>query len=98
MASILGAILKSKKVAGAIKSVKPTLGLRKTAEYKLKTGYKRGASKGYTDTIRAAGAEITGKLKKTSEGLEKLTKTLKKQKDIIDKPSKTKHYYAPKDF
>ena len=35
---------------------------------------------------------------KTAEGLGKLTKTLKKQKDIIDKPSKTKHYYAPKDF
>ena len=36
-------------------------------------------------SIRAAGAEITGKVKKTAEGLEKLTKTLKKQKDIIDK-------------
>ena len=94
----LSLLLKGKKVAGAIKSVKPTLGLRKTAEYKLKTGYKRGASKGYTDTIRAAGAEVTGKLKKTAKELEKLTKTLKKQKDIIDKPSKTKHYYAPKDF
>ena len=81
----LSLLLKGKKVAGAIKSVKPTLGLRKTSEYKLKTGYKRGASIGYADTIRAAGAEITGKLKKTAEGLEKLTKTLKKQKDIIDK-------------
>ena len=94
----LNILLKGKKVAGAIKSVKPTLGLRKTAEYKLKTGYKRGASTGYADTIRAAGAEITGKLKKTAEGLDKLTKTLKKQKDIIDKPSTTKHYYPPKDF
>ena len=81
----LSILLKGKKVAGVIKGVKPTSGLRKTAEYKLKTGYKRGTSIGYADTIRAAGAEITGKLKKTSEGLEKLTKTLKKQKDIIDK-------------
>ena len=90
----LSLLLKGKKVAGAIKSVKPTLGLRKTLDYKLKTGYKRGASKGYTDTIKAAGDQITGKLKKTAGELEKLTKTLKKQKDIIE----TKHYYPPKDF
>ena len=48
----LSILLKGKKVAGVIKGVKPTLGLRKTAEYKLKTGYKRGASKGYTEAMK----------------------------------------------
>ena len=41
--------------------------------------------KKFTDVIKAAGDQITGKLKKTAAGLENLTKTLKKQKDIIDK-------------
>ena len=91
----LSLLLKGRKVAGAIKSVKP---FSKTGGKTVKEWKSAVTNKKFHDSIRAAGDQITGKLKKTAEGLEKLTKTLKKQKDIIDKPSKTKHYYAPKDF
>ena len=40
--------------------------------------------KKFTDAIKEAGAQITGKLKKTAAELEKLNKTLKKQKKILD--------------
>ena len=78
----LGLLLKGKKVAGAIKRVKP---FSKTGGKTVKEWKSAVTNKKFHDSIRAAGAEITGKLKKTAEGLEKLTKTLKKQKDIIDK-------------
>ena len=89
----LSLLLKGKKVAGAIKSVKPTLGLRKTLDYKLKTGYKRGFSKGYTDTaakakLDSAKFNLKETFKKSDEVLGKLKKTVQK----------TKHYYPPKDF
>ena len=76
------ALMKGKKVAGAIKSVKPfsKTGGKTVSEWKSTVAHKK-----YTDAIKAAGAHITGKLKKTAAGLEELTKTLKKQKDIIDK-------------
>ena len=50
-------LLKEKKgTVGIIKNIVPTLGKKKTAEYLLKTAYKRGTSKGY--------AEVMAKLKK----------------------------------
>ena len=50
-------LLKDKKdTVGVIKKIAPTLGKSKTADYLLKTGYKRGASKGY--------AEVMAKVKK----------------------------------
>jgi len=75
-------LLKGKKVAGAIKSVKPfsKTGGKTVSEWKSAVTNKK-----FHDSIRAAGAEITGKLNKTAAGLEKLTKTLKKQKNIIGK-------------
>ena len=78
----LSLLLKGRKVAGAIKSVKP---FSKTGGKTVKEWKSAVTNKKFHDSIRAAGAEITGKVKKTAEGLEKLTKTLKKQKDIIDK-------------
>mgnify|MGYP003653238587 FL=1 len=78
----LNILLKGKKVAGAIKSVKP---FSKTGGKTVKEWKSAVTNKKFHDSIRAAGDQITGKLKKTAEGLEKLTKTLKKQKDIIDK-------------
>ena len=49
----LSILLKSKKATvGVIKSITPTLGKSKTAEYLLKTAYKRGASKGYTQAMK----------------------------------------------
>ena len=82
MASILGAILKSKKVAGAIKSVKP---FSKTGGKTVSEWKDAVTNKKFHDSIRVAGDQITGKLKKTARELEKLTKTLKKQQDIMDK-------------
>ena len=78
----LSLLLKGKKVAGVIKSVKP---FSKTGAKSVEHWKSVVTTKKLHDSIRAAGAEITGKVKKTAEGLEKLTKTLKKQKDIIDK-------------
>ena len=46
-------LLKGKKSMGVIKEIAPTLGLKKTLEYKLKTAYKRGASKGYTEAAKS---------------------------------------------
>ena len=47
-------LLKDKKgTVSVIKKIAPTLGLKKTLEYKLKTAYKRGASKGYTEASKS---------------------------------------------
>ena len=73
------AYLKSQK--SAIKSVKPgtDLGGKTVKEWKSKVKHKK-----YLDAIRDAGHEITGKLKKSAEKLNKLNETLKKQKKILD--------------
>ena len=73
------AYLKSQK--SAIKGVKPgtNLGGKTVKEWKSAI-----TSKKLNESIRAAGAQITGKLKKTAAELEKLTTTLKKQKKILD--------------
>ena len=46
-------LLASKKATvGVIKKITPTLGKSKTADYLLKTAYKRGASKGYAEAMK----------------------------------------------
>ena len=70
------------KVAKTIKSVKPGTTFKGSKTVKE---WKSGVTnKKFHDSIRAAGDQITGKLKKTASELEKLTKTLKKQKKILD--------------
>ena len=73
------AYLKSK--AKTIKSVAPfsKTGGKTVKEWKSKVQHKK-----YLDAIRDAGHEITGNLKKSAKKLEDLTKTLKKQKKILD--------------
>ena len=71
-----------KKAVEAIKSVRPGT---KFKDSKTVSEWKSSVSnKKFQDTIRDAGAQITGRLKKTASELEKLTKTLKKQKKILD--------------
>jgi len=74
-------LLKGKKSLGVIKDVKP---FSKTGGKTVKQWKSDITSKKLTESIRAAGAQITGKLKKTATELEKLTTTLKKQKKILD--------------
>jgi len=45
-------LLKGKSM-GVIKKIAPTLGKSKTSEYLAKTGYKRGASKGYAEAAKS---------------------------------------------
>ena len=60
LAKALNLLLKGKKTSvGVITKIAPTLGKSRTAEYLMKTGYKRGASKGY--------AEVMAKLKSKKE-------------------------------
>ena len=73
-------LLKGKSM-GAIKSVAP---FSKTGGKTVKQWKSDITSKKLNESIRAAGAQITGKLKKTAAELEKLNKTLKKQKKILD--------------
>ena len=71
----------AKKGVEVITSVKPGT---KTGGKTVKEWKSAVTNKKFHDSIRAAGAQITGKLKKTAEELEKLNKTLKKQKKILD--------------
>ena len=70
-----------KSQAKTIKSVAP---FSKTGGKTVKQWKSDITSKKLNESIRAAGAQITGKLKKTAAELEKLNKTLKKQKKILD--------------
>ena len=66
----------------AIKSVKPGTkfkGQKTVEEHKRDISHKK-----YIDSIRAAGDQITGNLKKSAQKLQKLNETLKKQKKILD--------------
>ena len=74
-------ILVKKGVEGIIKSVKPfsKTGGKTVKEWKSKVQHKK-----YLDTIRDAGDQITGNLKKSAKKLKKLNETLKKQKKILD--------------
>ena len=48
----LSLLLKGKQTSvGVITKIKPTLGKSLTADYLMKTGYKRGASKGYAEVM-----------------------------------------------
>ena len=58
---------------------KKVLGTKSVDYWKNKMKQKK-----FTDAIKAAGEQVTGKLKKTAAELEKLTTTLKKQKKILD--------------
>jgi len=70
-----------KNQAKTISKVAPfsKTGGKTVAEWKSKVSNKK-----FNDAIKEAGAQITGKLKKTAAELEKLTTTLKKQKKILD--------------
>ena len=72
---------KAYKTGKTIKGVKP---FTKTGGKTVKEWKSAVTNKKFHDSIRAAGAQITGKLKKTASELEKLTTTLKKQKKILD--------------
>mgnify|MGYP003659893504 FL=1 len=74
-------LLKGKNVAGAIKSVKP---FSKTGAKSVSSWKDTVSVKKFTDSLKEAGDQITGRLKKTAAGLEKLNMTLKKQKKILD--------------
>ena len=76
------------KVAKTIKSVKP--GTTFKGGKTVKQWQSDITNKKFHDAIRGAGAQITGKLKKTAAELEKLTKTLKKQKKIYQCLKKVK--------
>ena len=66
------------------KTIKIKPGTKFKGQKTVKEWKSRVEHKKFQDSIRAAGAQITGKLKKTAAELEKLTKTLKKQKKILD--------------
>ena len=70
-----------KKGVEVITSVKPGT---KTGGKTVKEWKSAVTNKKFNESIRAAGAQITGKLKQTASELEKLTETLKKQKKILD--------------
>ena len=70
-----------KKGVEVITSVKPGT---KTGGKTVQEWKSAVTNKKFHDAIRGAGAQITGKLKKTAAELQKLTKTLKKQKKILD--------------
>ena len=74
----LGLLLKGKKVAGAIKSVKP---FSKTGGKTVKQ-WKAAAS---SAKLKTAQFNLKESFKKVDKTFDKLEKTLKKQKDIIDK-------------
>ena len=58
---------------------KKVLGAKSVDYWKNKMKQKK-----FTDAIKEAGEQVTGKLNKTAKNLEKLNKTLKKQKKILD--------------
>ena len=69
------------KAAKTIKGVKPfaQTGGKTVKEHKRDISHKK-----YIDSIRAAGDQITGNLKKSAKKLQNLNETLKKQKKILD--------------
>ena len=70
------------KVVETITSVRPGTkfkGQKTVEQHKSDISHKK-----YIDSIRAAGDQITGNLKKSAQKLQNLTETLKKQKKILD--------------
>ena len=78
----MGFWTKIPQVVKTIKGVKPGTkfkGQKTVKEHKRDISHKK-----YIDSIRAAGDQITGNLKKSAKKLQNLTETLKKQKKILD--------------
>ena len=71
--------LKDKTKTITIKPGTKFKGQKTVKEHKSDISHKK-----YIDSIRAAGDQITGNLKKSAEKLKKLNETLKKQKKILD--------------
>ena len=71
--------LKDKTKTITIKPGTKFPGQKTVKEHKSDISHKK-----YIDSIRAAGDQITGNLKKSAEKLKKLNETLKKQKKILD--------------
>ena len=85
----LGLLLKGKKVAGAIKSAAPNV---------PKTNIQKALR-----TLKVEGHKIKASMAKTrSDVFHKTQEITKKLDEIkikkIKEPTKTKHYYPPKDF
>ena len=87
MANIFGiakkgfGMLGKNKIAKTISGVKP---FSKTGAKSVSSWKNTVSVKKFTDSLKEAGDQITGRLKKAATGLEKLNKTLKKQKKILD--------------
>ena len=71
--------LKDKTKTITIKPGTKFPGQKTVKEHKRDISHKK-----YIDSIRAAGDQITGNLKKSAQKLQKLNETLKKQKKILD--------------
>ena len=71
--------LKDKTKTITIKPGTKFTGQKTVKEHKSDISHKK-----YIDSIRAAGDQITGNLKKSAQKLQKLNETLKKQKKILD--------------
>ena len=71
--------LKDKTKTIKIKPGTKFKGQKTVKEHKRDISHKK-----YIDSIRAAGDQITGNLKKSAEKLKKLNETLTKQKKILD--------------
>ena len=75
-------------VKQALKDKTKTITIKPVTKFKRQKTVKEHKSdishKKYIDSIRAAGDQITGNLKKSAEKLKKLNETLKKQKKILD--------------
>ena len=71
--------LKDKTKTITIKPGTKFPGQKTVKEHKSDISHKK-----YIDSIRAAGDQITGNLKKSAKKLQNLTDTLKKQKKILD--------------
>ena len=71
--------LKDKTKTITIKPGTKFPGQKTVKEHKRDISHKK-----YIDSIRAAGDQITGNLKKSAKKLQELNETLKKQKKILD--------------
>ena len=71
--------LKDKTKTITIKPGTKFPGQKTVKEHKSDISHKK-----YIDSIRAAGDQITGNLKKSAKKLQNLNETLKKQKKILD--------------
>ena len=74
-------LYKASKASKTISGVKP---FSKTGAKSVSSWKNTVSVKKFTDSLKEAGDQITGRLKKAATGLEKLNKTLKKQKKILD--------------